>query len=70
MNKGEYLPLVIVYYPHTNPFFYKKNIFNLLYNRILMPARWLAFTKENILSAWEAVGIIPFNPRQAIGKVK
>jgi len=35
-----------------------------------MPARRLAFTPENILSAWEAVGIIPLNPRRAIGMVK
>ena len=35
-----------------------------------MPARRLAFTRENILSAWEAVGIIPFNPRRAIGSIK
>lgn len=35
-----------------------------------MLARRLAFTQENILSAWEAVGIIPFNPRRAIGSVK
>ena len=35
-----------------------------------MPARRLTFTQENILSAWEVVGIIPFNPRWAIGSVK
>ncbi|KAG0131842.1 hypothetical protein HOY82DRAFT_607408 [Tuber indicum] len=35
-----------------------------------MPARRLTFTRENILRAWEAVGIIPFNPRRAIGSVK
>ena len=35
-----------------------------------MPARRLTFTQGNILSAWEAVGIIPFNPWWAIGSVK
>jgi len=35
-----------------------------------MPARRLAFTAKNILSAWEAVGIFPFNPRRAVGHVK
>jgi len=35
-----------------------------------MPARRLAFTEVNIRSAWEAVGIIPFNPRREIGGVK
>jgi len=34
-----------------------------------MPAPRLAFTSKNILSAWEAVGIIPFNPRRALGGV-
>ena len=29
-----------------------------------MPARQLAFTKKNILSAWETAGAIPFNPRR------
>ena len=35
-----------------------------------MPARRLTFTRENIRSVWEAVGIIPFNPRRAIGGLK
>jgi len=35
-----------------------------------MPAQRLAFTAKNILSAWEAVGIFPFNPHQAVGHVK
>jgi len=35
-----------------------------------MPARRLAFTSSNIQSAWEAVGIIPFNPRRVLGAVK
>ena len=35
-----------------------------------MPARRFAFTQANILSGWEAVGIIPFNPRRAIGSMK
>jgi len=35
-----------------------------------MPARRLTFTSKNILSAWEDVGIIPFNPRRALGVVK
>jgi len=35
-----------------------------------MPARRLAFTAKNTLSAWEAVGIFPFNPRRAVGHVK
>jgi len=35
-----------------------------------MPARRLTFIEENIRSAWEAVGIIPFNPRRAIGSLK
>jgi len=35
-----------------------------------MPARRLAFTPSNIMSAWEAVGIIPFNPRRVLGAVK
>jgi len=35
-----------------------------------MPARQLAFTPSNIMSAWEAVGIIPFNPRRVLGGVK
>ena len=35
-----------------------------------MPAQRLTFTPENILSAWETVGIIPFNPRRALGGVK
>jgi len=34
-----------------------------------MPARRLAFTPSNIMSAWEAVGIIPFNPRRVLGAV-
>jgi len=33
---------------------------------ILMPARLLTFTESNIRSAWEAVGIIPFNPRRVL----
>ena len=40
------------------------------YDRILMPARRLTFTPENISAAWEAVGIIPFNPRRVLGGVK
>jgi len=32
-----------------------------------MPARRLTFTRENRVSAWEAVGIILFNSRLAIG---
>ena len=35
-----------------------------------MPARGLAFTVKNILSAWEAVGIFPFNLRRAVGHIK
>lgn len=35
-----------------------------------MPARRLTFTTKNILSAWKAVGIIPFNPRHVLGVVK
>src|SRR5947209_3290681 len=35
-----------------------------------MPARKLAFTSKNILKAWEAVGIIPFNPRRVLGAAK
>jgi len=35
-----------------------------------MPARRLTFTPKNIMSAWEAVGIIPFNPRRVLGVVK
>jgi len=35
-----------------------------------MPARRLTFTREDILSAWEAVGIIPFDPRRAIRGLK
>jgi len=35
-----------------------------------MPARRSTFTRENILSAWEAVGIMAFNPRRAIGGLK
>jgi len=35
-----------------------------------MAARMLTFTEKNIQRAWEAVGIIPFNPRRAIGSVK
>lgn len=31
-----------------------------------MPARRLTFTESNIRSAWEAVGIIPFNPRRVL----
>ncbi|KAG0134532.1 hypothetical protein HOY82DRAFT_602348 [Tuber indicum] len=30
----------------------------------------LAFTPKNILSAWEAVGVFPFNPRRALGQAK
>ncbi|PWW71670.1 hypothetical protein C7212DRAFT_233090, partial [Tuber magnatum] len=37
---------------------------------ILMPARQLTFTVQNIRAAWEAVGIIPFNPRPVLGGVK
>jgi len=35
-----------------------------------MPARRLAFTEVNIRSAWEAVGILPFNPQRATGGLK
>jgi len=35
-----------------------------------MPARRLTFTLENIRTAWEAVGVIPFNPRRVLGVVK
>lgn len=35
-----------------------------------MPARRLTFTSENIRAAWEAVGIIPFNPWRVLGVVK
>lgn len=35
-----------------------------------MPARRLAFTPSNIMSAGKAVGIIPFNPRRVLGAVK
>jgi len=35
-----------------------------------MPARRHTFTAENIRAAWEAVGIIPFNPRRVLGVVK
>ena len=35
-----------------------------------MPARRLAFTANNMLSAWEAVGIFPFNPCRAVGHIK
>jgi len=35
-----------------------------------MPAQRLALTAKHILSAWEAVGIFPFNPRRAVGHVK
>ena len=35
-----------------------------------MPARRHTFTPENIRAAWEAVGIIPFNPRPVLGVVK
>jgi len=31
-----------------------------------MPARRLTFTEGNIRSAWEAVGIIQFNPRRVL----
>ncbi|PWW72531.1 hypothetical protein C7212DRAFT_61700, partial [Tuber magnatum] len=43
---------------------------NYLFYSILMPARQLAFTSSNIQSAWEAEGIIPFNPRRVLGAVK
>jgi len=43
---------------------------NLWCFRILMPARRHTFTAENIRAAWEAVGIIPFNPRRVLGVVK
>jgi len=32
-----------------------------------MPARRPTFTYKNIMSTWEAVGIILFNPRQVLG---
>ncbi|RPB01511.1 hypothetical protein L873DRAFT_1887983 [Choiromyces venosus 120613-1] len=35
-----------------------------------MPARRLAFTEKNILSAWEAVGIFLFNVCHALEQVK
>ena len=34
--------------------------------RVFLPARKLAFTRENILRAWEEVGIVPLNPRRVI----
>jgi len=35
-----------------------------------MPARRHTFTAESIRAAWEAVGLIPFNPRRVRGVVK
>jgi len=35
-----------------------------------MATQRLPFTPKNIMSAWEAVGIIPFNPRRVLGVVK
>ena len=35
-----------------------------------MPARRLTFTAKNILSAWEVVGIFPFNTWCVVGQVK
>ena len=47
-----------------NPFY---KVIRLTYKyRVLLPARKLAFTKVNIMKAWEVVGIIPLNGRRVI----
>ena len=72
-TKGDFLPYIFLFFFCValklflllQDLFYK--IVRLTYEyRVLLPTRKLAFTKVNIMKAWEMVEIIPLNARRVI----